>query len=231
MGSEFNNACTFIRANPSKFGNTDLLYFYARFKIVTEGQCTTEKPAFYQLKEKSKWQTWIDLGDLDPDIAETEYIERLDCLEPEWRGEDAKDPTSGWISVSCPQPELSLSDLDKTVWDWVKEGNWGKLQELVTADNIHKKDEDGLALIHWASDRGHGDVVSLLYKVDKTVINTKDSEGQTPLHYAASCGHGHVVQLLLDSGADPSIPDSDGFLPNNSDVDDSIKLIFDRHIK
>ena len=76
MGSEFDNACTFIRANPSKFGNTDLLYFYARFKIVTEGQCTTEKPAFYQLKEKSKWQTWIDLGDLDPDIAETEYIER-----------------------------------------------------------------------------------------------------------------------------------------------------------
>jgi len=231
MGFEFDHACTYIRANPSKFGNTDLLYLYGRYKVVTEGRCTTDKPAFYQLKEKSKWQAWSDLGDMDPEIAEEQYVERLDCLEPEWRGEVVNDPTSGWIGVSCPLPELSVPDLDKTFWDWVKVGNLGKLEELVTPDNINDKDEDGLALIHWASDRGHSNVITHLHKLDLTVINTKDGDGQTPLHYAASCGHGHVVKLLLESGADPSISDSDGFLPNNSDIDDSIKHIFDRHQK
>lgn len=231
MGSEFDNACSFIRANSGKFDSADLLYFYARFKTVTEGPCKTEKPAFYQLKEKSKWQAWVDLGDMDQEIARIQYIERLDCIEPEWRGLDYKDPTSGWISVSCPRPEDSLPDSDKSIWDWVKEGNLHKLQDLVTAANINVKDEDGLGLIHWASDRGHVDVVTLFYSIDKTIINSQDDEGQTALHYAASCGHGQVVQVLLEAGADPSIPDSDGFLPNNMDVDESIKLIFDRHIK
>ncbi len=157
-------------------------------------------------------------------------LPRLDDIAAEWRGEECKDPTSGWISVSCPQQEESLSDKDKTIWDWVKEGNTNKLKILVNADNINE-DEDGLTLIHWASDRGHVDVVTFLHSVNPTVIDAQDEEGQTPLHYAASCGHTHVVQTLLELGADPCITDSDGCLPNNSDTDQSIKVIFDSFVK
>ena len=155
------------------------------------------------------------------------FVFRLDSLEPDWRGADFKDPTSGWISVSCPQAEQSIPEEHKTLWDWVKEGNTAKLDKLVNSNNVHHKDDAGLALIHWASDRGHVDVVNFLLDLDKSVMNSQDEEGQTPLHYAASCGHPDVVRILLGAGADPSIKDSDGYLPFNSDTESSVKVIFE----
>jgi len=227
MSSEFENACAFVRANSAELDKAELLYFYARYKVVTVGQCNVDKPAFYQLTEKSKWQAWTDLADMSPDVATSQYIERLDCLNPEWRGQESKDPTSGWVSVSCPQQEEALPDEQKTVWDWVKENNLDKLKALVTVDNIGDEDEDGMTLIHWASDRGHVNTIRLLFDIDSSVINVQDGEGQTALHYAASCGHGEVVKFLLEMGADADIADADGYLPNNSDTNADIKEIFD----
>ena len=42
-----------------------------------EGPCSTPKPSFYQLTEKSKWQAWTDLRDLPIEEAKIQYIERL----------------------------------------------------------------------------------------------------------------------------------------------------------
>ena len=52
-------------------------------------------------------------------------ISRLDEVDPDWRGEEVKDPAAtGWVSVSCPRPEESSIQEDmKTLWDRVKERN------------------------------------------------------------------------------------------------------------
>ena len=54
----------------------DLLYFYARYKQAQEGPCNTVKPAFYQLTERSKWQAWSDLADMDRELAMEQYLQR-----------------------------------------------------------------------------------------------------------------------------------------------------------
>ena len=44
--------------------NTSLsLVNISRYKQVTVGRCNVEKPSFYQLTEKAKWNAWNDLGD------------------------------------------------------------------------------------------------------------------------------------------------------------------------
>jgi len=230
--SEFAAACAFVRASSGKLENKDLLYFYARFKLAKEGQCTAPKPAFYQLTEKSKWQAWMDLGSLEGMEAKLQYIQRLDALFPEWRGEEAKDPSaSGWVSVSCPRPpQDSVLDKDKTLWDHAKEGS---LDSLVLAlgeeADYGVRDEQGLSLLHWASDRGHTNIAEFLISKHCSLVNTKDHEGQTPLHYASSCGHVDMVRLLLQHGADPNARDLDGFSPNTSDIDKNVKEIFDEY--
>ncbi|KAL1270179.1 hypothetical protein QQF64_032468, partial [Cirrhinus molitorella] len=70
----------------------------------------------------------------------------------------------------------------------------------------------GRALLHWACDRGHKDLVSLLLQ-NNADINSQDDEGQTALHYASACEFAEIVELLLKAGADPSIKDQEGSLP------------------
>ena len=40
-----------------------LLVNISRYKQATVGRCNVEKPSFYQLTEKAKWNAWNDLGD------------------------------------------------------------------------------------------------------------------------------------------------------------------------
>jgi len=111
-----------------------------------------------------------------------------------------------------------ISDANKSVFDWCKEGNAKKMGALLTRENINSKDEQGLTLLHWACDRGHENVVTHLIE-NKAGVNTQDADGQTPLHYAATCDFMSIVKELLQSGADCSIADNDGFRP--ADVADS----------
>jgi len=224
--SEFSSACQHVRGLAGSLGNADLLYFYARYKQATEGPCNVPKPSFYQLTEKSKWQAWTDLGDLDSDTAKFEYIERLESLEPEWKGKERKDPTSGWISVSCPVSENKVPEAEKTVWDRVKEGETKVLREILTVEDCRKKDDEGLTLLHWASDRGYTEVADLILDLDKDCLDNQDDDGQSALHYAVSCGHAAMVKLLLSRGADPQLIDSDGISPASTDADPDIKKIF-----
>jgi acyl-CoA-binding protein len=226
---EFDAACKYVRGIAGRLENADLLYFYARFKQVTEGVCTTPKPSFYQLAEKSKWYAWTELGDLDQSLAQDEYIERLDILEPEWRGMEAKDPTSGWVSVSCPRPADQVPEQDKTVWDRVQDGDIQVLKRILTPEKMMLRDESGMSLLHWAADRGNHEVAELLLNLDSSMINLQDEEGQTALHYATSCEHSEMVRLLLERGADPSIQDTDGHTPCSTDTDPQIKDIFLKH--
>ncbi|PKU38150.1 hypothetical protein llap_11546 [Limosa lapponica baueri] len=70
----------------------------------------------------------------------------------------------------------------------------------------------GRALLHWACDRGHKELVSVLLQ-HAADVNSQDGEGQTALHYAAACEFLDIVELLLKSGADPTLRDQEGCLP------------------
>jgi len=59
----------------------------------------------------------------------------------------------------------------------------------------------GYTPIHWASHRGHLDVVRELL-ARGAVVDAAQDDGWTPLITASYCGHIEVVRALLAAGAD-----------------------------
>lgn len=224
--TEFERAAQYLRGIAGTLDSKDLLYFYARFKFITVGPNTTPKPGFFDFQGKQKWQAWSDLDqDLTRDEAMLEYVERLEDIDPEWSSKDPADEKS-WNMVSrMANEEEEIEDDDKTVFDWVKEGNLEQVKSMVLAKNDHvaAKDSEGMGLLHWSADRGWNELIEILLEHGADV-NLQDNDGQTPLHYAASCGHLKVVNALLQgNGVDTDALDRDGLKPADVASDDKIK--------
>ena len=58
--SDFENAAARIKTEGkgANLSNDDLLALYGLYKQATAGDNTTDKPSFYQLEAKSKWEAW-----------------------------------------------------------------------------------------------------------------------------------------------------------------------------
>eukprot|EP00075_Anas_platyrhynchos_P029297 XP_027318550.1 acyl-CoA-binding domain-containing protein 6 isoform X2 [Anas platyrhynchos] len=119
----------------------------------------------------------------------------------------------------CNTPKPGFFDFEgKQKWEaWKALGDTSPhqaMQEYVAT--VKKLDPSwnpqGRALLHWACDRGHKELVSVLLQ-HAADINSQDGEGQTALHYAAACEFLDIVELLLKSGADPGLRDQEGCLP------------------
>ncbi|XP_077987146.1 acyl-CoA-binding domain-containing protein 6-like [Glandiceps talaboti] len=239
LEDRFEHAAAHVRSIVGKLKNDKLLYFYARFKQAKTGPCNTSRPGFFDFEGKQKWDAWKNLGDMDKEQAMMEYVSELLRVDPSWQpdfsDEGRRKMREGGmrgmgvaVSTMHREEEEDISDDQKTIFDWVKEGNVSRVKSIVrNGDNniATQRDEEGLSLLHWACDRGHDDVVKLLlsYKVD---INAKDNDGQTPLHYAVTCEFLSIINVLLDNGADPKLTDNDGCLPSeNTYKKDIISLL------
>lgn len=71
------------------------------------------------------------------------------------------------------------------------------------------QDESGRIALHWASERGHLNVVSLLLQSGSNP-NSQTKAGWTCVHLAARRGHIGVVKVLLAHGAIVDLPAFDG---------------------
>ncbi|KAJ3330167.1 hypothetical protein HDU76_006285 [Blyttiomyces sp. JEL0837] len=182
-----------------------------------------------------KWEAWKSAGELSKDDASRQYVEYLEEVSS-WKrnhgsqnsesviansaSDSGKSASSAGgmgvgVSVMAYEEEEVISDSDKTLNDWIKEGNIDQVRRLCNDGvNVKLADEDGVCPIHWASDRGHPTIVQLLLESGADV-NATDSEGLTALHYAAITEHDEVIRILLNFGADRSRSDSAGETPEN----------------
>ncbi|TXJ15484.1 ankyrin repeat domain-containing protein [Brachyspira aalborgi] len=95
-------------------------------------------------------------------------------------------------------------------------GNSQIVSALLNANcNIRARDDiDGAMAIHIAAANEHNDIVNLLIKKDKTLLNEKDNNGgDTPLHWAIIKSSNSTIRLLLSLGANPSQQNSSGQNP------------------
>ncbi|XP_062960842.1 acyl-CoA-binding domain-containing protein 6 isoform X3 [Cynocephalus volans] len=149
---------------------------------------------------------------------------------PEKKGKEANTGFGGPV-VSSLYHEETIREEDKNIFDYCRENNIDHITKAIKSKNVdvNMKDEEGRALLHWACDRGHKELVTVLlqYGVD---INCQDNEGQTALHYAAACEFLDIVELLLQSGADPTLRDQDGCLPEEVTDCKAISLVLQRHM-
>ena len=73
--------------------------------------------------------------------------------------------------------------------------------------------EDGNTLLHFLAAGTNGDMLAS-HKAD---INVKNKLGQTPLHVAYKHGRSENVIWLIANGADTSVKDNDGNVPEGLD--------------
>lgn len=222
LQTTFERAADHLTTLAASLDSETLLYLYARFKQAKEGPCNISKPGFFNFQAKQKWEAWNELGRMSPQQAMQEYIDEVKNLDVNWECDKdsgaSKNVSSSLgftVSTLRGQDFEVVHDDQKTLFDWVKEGNIKRVTELLhgsKTSELNQVDAEGMTLLHWASDRGYVDMVKLLLQCGSN-INQQDSDGQTALHYASSCGHANTVRLLLSSGADESIADNEGLIP------------------
>ncbi|XP_048395973.1 acyl-CoA-binding domain-containing protein 6-like isoform X1 [Stegostoma tigrinum] len=219
LETEFERAAAHVQTLAHAAGRETLLYLYSRFKQAKFGKCNIPKPGFFDFEGKQKWEAWKAVGDMTARQAMKEYIAAVNKLDPEWNPQDSVKESDqklrfGGPVVSSLYQEEMIRDEDKTIFDHCRENNIDHILKALVSKSVdvNLKDEEGRALLHWACDRGHKDLVGMLLQ-QKAEINSQDSEGQTALHYASACEFADIVELLLNSGADPTIQDAEGCLP------------------
>ena len=231
---DFNLAADFIQSNHHKFNKNDLLKFYAFYKLSTVGDAVSSKqsrPSFFKMQERAKFDAWAALGSMDQETAMSCYVKLLTKLEPSWTSEISQEikDSGGSFGVSVSRPKVEeILDSEKSIEDFVREGNVIKLKELLIemdTNELNSLDEHGLGLVHWASDRGNVDILTLILSTKGVNVDLQDSEGQTALHYAASCSHKACIKILLQSGANKEILDSEGNSCCDAADDNEIKSL------
>ncbi|XP_033372299.1 acyl-CoA-binding domain-containing protein 6 isoform X2 [Parus major] len=174
-----------------------LLYLYARYKQVKLGTCNTPKPGFFDFEGKQKWEAWKALGDTSPHQAMQEYIAAVKKLDPSWnpqttekRGKESKTVFGGPVISSLYQEEEIIREEDKNIFDYCRENNIDYVTKAIQSKkvDVNVTDEEGRALLHWACDRGHKELVSVLLQ------NAADVNIQV-----------EHVDLLLGAGSGPAL--------------------------
>ncbi|XP_024134980.1 acyl-CoA-binding domain-containing protein 6 isoform X2 [Oryzias melastigma] len=185
---EFDFAADRVKDLIQTASREQLLYLYARYKQVKVGKCNTPKPGFFDFEGQRKWQAWKQLGDMDAEQAMQEYISCVNVLDPEGASKERRGAERrtgfGGATVSSLYQEEMIREEDKNIFDYCRENNIDHVNNAISSQkvDVNAKDEEGRALLHWACDRGHKELVSVLLQ-HKADINSQDNEGQTALHY------------------------------------------------
>lgn len=229
LTTNFTKAANSVQKLAGGLDNNTLLTLYGYYKQGLEGACNIPKPSWYDMRGKSKWEAWTKLGDMSQTDAKRCYVELVAKLDPTAVSSEAPSKEF-WVTVSTMQKPLEDLESEKTIVDYIKSGDLENVIKCISEchkeikANINNLDEDGLALIHWAADRGSVEILKILIG-EGANVNITDSDGQTPLHYAVSCAHVDCIEYLLEVGADPCVKDSDGLDCFSAASDECVKAI------
>ncbi|XP_076195805.1 acyl-CoA-binding domain-containing protein 6 isoform X2 [Aptenodytes patagonicus] len=184
-----------------------LLYLYARYKQVKFGTCNTPKPSFFDFEGKQKWEAWKALGDTSPHQAMQEYVATVKKLDPSWnpqttekRGKESKTAFGGPVVSSLYQEE-TIREEDKNIFDYCRENNIDYVTKAIRSKkvDVNVTDEEGRALLHWACDRGHKELVSVLLQHAADVNSQRTNTAVVSIRYIPDeCCSANVLQHSLE---------------------------------
>ncbi|XP_059840827.1 acyl-CoA-binding domain-containing protein 6 isoform X5 [Hypanus sabinus] len=178
LRAEFEEAAEHVIKLAHVANREKLLYLYGRFKQAKFGKCNIPKPGFFDFEGRQKWEAWKELGDMTAQQAMEEYVAAVKELDPEWQTKDLSKESGlkvrfGGPVVSSLYQEETIREEDKTIFDHCRENNIDHvLKALSNNVDVNLKDEEGRALLHWACDRGHKELVGMLLQ-QKAEINSQ----------------------------------------------------------
>ena len=100
------------------------------------------------------------------------------------------------------------------IFDAARNGNLGKVQELIEQDPqlVNRRDETGRTPLHWAARGVHFEL--LQYLADRGAdVNARDANGTMALHSVAARGHLAACRCLVEHGAAVDVKNSPGVTP------------------
>ncbi|EDV26757.1 expressed hypothetical protein [Trichoplax adhaerens] len=80
MEEEFKSAVDKINNLASKPSNEDLLEIYGLYKQATVGDCNTDRPGFFDQKNRAKWDSWNSKKGMSTEEAKQAYIKKANSL-------------------------------------------------------------------------------------------------------------------------------------------------------
>jgi len=78
LENKFNTSCMLIKTLVKPPSNNDLLYLYGMYKQATIGNCNTEEPSKFNIKQRAKWDAWNMNKDIEKSVAMAFYIAKVD---------------------------------------------------------------------------------------------------------------------------------------------------------
>lgn len=86
------------------------------------------------------------------------------------------------------------------------------IEQLKKNPHIHRTDDKGKTLLHYASYFGQLEIVKILLSMEYK-IESIDNDGNTPLILASEAGRDDVVKFLISQGANIETQNDDGWRP------------------
>jgi acyl-CoA-binding protein len=226
MSGEFRAASAYFSRNSNRFTVDQQLELYGLFKQATIGDAPidiSKSCTVFDPKRKAMNDAWSNKRGKDAESAVKDYMAIIESKCPHWRSGGCQDATSeeetqeksGWAVGSILRDPIGEDDLDETLIGQVcqlcAEGHKAAVEAALESkpEIISMRDKDGMSCLHWASDRGHGELVHFLLAKGGDP-NAVDNCGNTPLHIAAMAGQKDVVRSLLDAKADVALCNNDG---------------------
>ncbi len=107
--------------------------------------------------------------------------------------------------------------LDSDLFEAVRDGNLGRVKDLVINQdaNVNDTDKDGWTSLHYAAWKGHLEITEFLVSNSSANINAIDTttDGKKPIHVAALNGHKYVTEFFLDNQVSINDTDRNGWTP------------------
>uniref|UniRef100_A0A8B9GVG1 Palmitoyltransferase n=1 Tax=Astyanax mexicanus TaxID=7994 RepID=A0A8B9GVG1_ASTMX len=91
-------------------------------------------------------------------------------------------------------------------------GALDRCKELIEAGyDVRQPDKENVTLLHWAAINNRADLVKYYIAKGAVIDQLGGDLNSTPLHWAIRQGHLQMVIQLMRYGADPSLPDGEGY--------------------
>ena len=80
INSAFTMACNLVKTITNNLENSDLLELYGYYKQATQGDCNTQQPSYFNLKEYKKWEAWKQHIGKDQNNMKILYINKVKSI-------------------------------------------------------------------------------------------------------------------------------------------------------
>ena len=215
--------------------NLHKLYFYARYKQATCGNCTSKRPGLLEFEGRKKWEAWTSVANLTTEEAQKDYIDKFNHLfginynfgdeksknemKIEIKIEPTKNDDDFGMTVNSkpaviPDFTTKLSSSSDSVDLWcclAQEDNHMGMAVLLETNSslLNSVDDEGMSALHWAVDRNSMNVLKFLFEhLDELEINKQNKCLETALHLSNDAATWKV--LVNKFGIDESIEDDLG---------------------